>query len=141
VDTNHGPIQIHPDGHHLRHSDGTPFLYLADTFWWGPSRLDQGSFDFYLEDRRSKGFTVIQIMAIQLFYTEFNPTKFYGHRPFLNGNPAIANPEIHSNRRQNVNYYREFEDFLQSMRSKSSRRASDSDSPVGFATAASLDPR
>ena len=28
---------------------------------------------------------------------------------------GCANPEIHSNRRQNVNYYREFEDFLQSI--------------------------
>jgi hypothetical protein len=48
--------------HHLMHTDGTPFFYLADTLWYGPSHLSREDIDLYLENRRLKGFTVIQAM-------------------------------------------------------------------------------
>ena len=66
----HGPLQVNPDGRYLQHSDGTPFLYLGDTAWELFSRLTVTEAETYLENRRLKGFTVIQAVIL----TEVNNT-------------------------------------------------------------------
>lgn len=50
---------------YLSHQDGTPFFYLADTWWMGlTTRLDWPSgFQRLTRDRVKKGFTAIQIVA------------------------------------------------------------------------------
>ncbi len=60
----HGPITITPDHRHFMHADGTPFLWLADT-WWKclSSRLSYTNFNTLVQDRRSKGFSVVQIVC------------------------------------------------------------------------------
>ena len=49
----------------LRHQDGTPFFWLADTWWMGLTTRLSFPEDFHTlaEDRRQKGFSVIQIVA------------------------------------------------------------------------------
>ena len=49
----------------MRHRDGTPFFWLADTWWMGlTTRLAYPEdFETLAEDRRRKGFTVVQIVA------------------------------------------------------------------------------
>jgi hypothetical protein len=61
----HGPIHVAADRRHLAHADGTPFFWLGDTWWMGLSkRLGwPGDFQELAADRRTKGFTVIQIVA------------------------------------------------------------------------------
>lgn len=61
----HGPVQVAESGRYLEHADGTPFFWLADTWWMGlTQRLTwpQG-FQMLALDRVQKGFSVIQIVA------------------------------------------------------------------------------
>lgn len=64
VDFNHGKLEISSSGKYLQHEDKTPFLYLGDTAWELLSRLNEKEVEFYLEDRRKKGFTVIQTVIM-----------------------------------------------------------------------------
>jgi hypothetical protein len=61
----HGPVRIAADGRHFEHADGTPFLWLADTWWMGfCARLGwPRAFQELALDRVEKGFNVIQIVA------------------------------------------------------------------------------
>lgn len=60
----HGPIQVAPDRRHFAHTDGTPFFWLGDT-WWKclAKRLTWEGFRELAADRKSKGFSVIQIVC------------------------------------------------------------------------------
>lgn len=61
----HGRLCVSPDKTYLMHEDGTPFLWVADTWWMGlTSRLDwPGGVRTLAADRAAKGFSVIQIVA------------------------------------------------------------------------------
>ncbi|MCM8768315.1 MAG: DUF4038 domain-containing protein [Candidatus Omnitrophica bacterium] len=60
----HGFLQVSPNHRYLQHTDGTPFFWLGDTWWMGFSRRwSEKDFLFLLNDRRKKGFSVIQIVA------------------------------------------------------------------------------
>lgn len=61
----HGPLQINNSQHTFEYADGTPFFWLADTWWMGLSKRLSWPEDFQLLsiDRANKGFTVIQIVA------------------------------------------------------------------------------
>lgn len=48
----------------LQHADGRPFFYLGDTAWELFHRLNGEEAGLYLEDRRAKGFNVIQAVAL-----------------------------------------------------------------------------
>ena len=58
-----GPIIVSTNGHFLQHKDGRPFFWLGDTAWNLFQRLDREEAEKYLENRRSKGFNVIQAVA------------------------------------------------------------------------------
>lgn len=65
----HGPLHVAADGRSFVHADGTPFFWLADTWWMGlTKRLSwpQG-FQTLALDRLTKGFTTIQIVAGGLY--------------------------------------------------------------------------
>lgn len=60
----HGPIRIAKDRRHFEHADGTPFFWLADTWWKGLcKRLTWPGFQELTADRRAKGFSVVQIVC------------------------------------------------------------------------------
>ena len=60
----HGPVQVARDRRHFEHADGTPFFWLADTWWKGLcKRLPLEGFQQLAADRKAKGFTVVQIVA------------------------------------------------------------------------------
>jgi hypothetical protein len=61
----HGPIRIAADHRHFEHPDGTPLLWLGDTWWMGLSKrlVFPEEFATLVEDRQKKGFNVIQIVA------------------------------------------------------------------------------
>ena len=52
-------------GRHFEHADGTPFFWLADTWWMGLCERLQwpGEFQTLTSDRVRKGFSVIQTVA------------------------------------------------------------------------------
>lgn len=88
VDFSHGDLQVSPNGRYLQHTDGTPFLYLGDTAWELLYRLDEQQVERYLENRRSKGFTVIQTVIL----AELDGEDAI-NRPLLNGSPLTPSPE------------------------------------------------
>jgi hypothetical protein len=62
--TNSQELRVSRDGRRLVRSDGTPFFWLADTAWELFHRLSLAEAELYLEDRRAKGFTVIQAVVL-----------------------------------------------------------------------------
>ena len=61
----HGPVELSPSRTHLQHADGTPFFWLADTWWMGFTERLRWPEDVHrlTADRVAKGFTVVQIVA------------------------------------------------------------------------------
>jgi hypothetical protein len=61
----HGPIQVAENHRYLQYADGTPFFWLADTWWMGLChRLHwPDEFKQLAADRREKGFNVVQLVA------------------------------------------------------------------------------
>ncbi|MCC6353338.1 MAG: DUF4038 domain-containing protein [Verrucomicrobiae bacterium] len=58
----HGPVRLSENGRHFAHADGTPFFWLADSWWHGmTSRLTEDGFRTLVADRVAKGFNVIQL--------------------------------------------------------------------------------
>ena len=60
-----GAPRVASDRRHFEHDDGTPFFWLADTWWMGLCQRFQWPADFQqlTADRAAKGFTVVQIVA------------------------------------------------------------------------------
>jgi len=61
----HGAVVVADDSRHLAHADGTPFLWLADT-WWSATTARFRWPDVFQQlaaDRHAKGFNVIQVVA------------------------------------------------------------------------------
>src|SRR6266850_2175682 len=67
----HGRLEVTEDGHYLQYEDHTPFFWLGDTAWELFHRLTKEDIRKYLENRRKKGFTVIQSVIL----AEFNGLK------------------------------------------------------------------
>lgn len=61
----HGPLRVTGDKRHLEHADGSPFFWLGDTWWMGLChRLHwPDEFQKLAADRKTKGFTLVQIVA------------------------------------------------------------------------------
>lgn len=59
-----GRVTVAPGGRFLQRADGVPFFWLADTGWLMFQKLTQEETETYLEDRRAKGFNVIQAMVL-----------------------------------------------------------------------------
>lgn len=87
----HGPLRIAPDRRHFEHADGTPFFWLADTWWPGLStRLSWRGFRRLAGDRRAKGFTVVQLVAGLKDPDEPSPTA----PGFLNEGGPVWEPDF-----------------------------------------------
>jgi hypothetical protein len=74
----------------VKTSDGKPFFWLGDTAWELFHRLTREEVTDYLENRRLKGFTVIQAVAVAEL-DGLNTPNPYGARPFDNNNPKTPN--------------------------------------------------
>lgn len=61
----HGPIRVAGNRRYFEHADGTPFFWLADTWWMGLCHRLHWPDDVktLAADRKAKGFNVIQIVA------------------------------------------------------------------------------
>ena len=84
-----GLVRVDADRRHFEHGDGTPFFWLADTWWMGLCKRSRWPEDFQqlASDRVSKGFTVIQIIAA--LYPDMPPSDV--HRANEAGFPWEAN--------------------------------------------------
>src|ERR1700726_3122084 len=57
-------LRVSPDGHFLVTEKGDPFFWLGDTGWLLLTRLTYEQSEHYLENRRQKGFNLIQVMVL-----------------------------------------------------------------------------
>lgn len=66
--TRRGFVQVKRDGenagHYFAYADGTPFLWIADTWWnWTDKRLEFSAFRNLVDDRSAKGFNIGQLFV------------------------------------------------------------------------------
>lgn len=83
-----GGFQVSENSRYFMTEEGDPFFWLGDTGWLLPSRLDRDDVDKYLEDRREKGFNVIQISVLH----DLAATNAYGDSALVN--KSTATPKI-----------------------------------------------
>ena len=60
----HGPVRGSGRKHYFEHADGTPFFWLADTWWKNLcKRMTWEGFQELAADRKKKGFNAVQIVC------------------------------------------------------------------------------
>lgn len=57
-------LKISENGRYLAAENGDPFFWLGDTGWLLFNKLNRDEAEVYLEDRKNKGFNVIQAMVL-----------------------------------------------------------------------------
>jgi len=81
-------MTVSDNGRYLVDTDGSPFYWIGDTGWAIFQRLTREEVEDYLDDRKNKGFNVIQSVAFWYPHGEFKPLgplnemNAYGFRPF-----------------------------------------------------------
>ncbi len=95
-----GYIRISADSRYLEHNDGTPFLWIGDTAWAAPMNATFDEWKTYIQDRRAKNFSVIQIFCACRWAAEQN---IRGIAPFLEKDISRLNPD----------YWQDYENLVQ----------------------------
>jgi hypothetical protein len=78
------PLRISSNHRFFERADGTPFFWLGDTAWLLFKRLDRADAARYLDDRRAKGFNVIQVMVLH----GADDVNAYGAAALIEQDPA-----------------------------------------------------
>nr|WP_199074933.1 glycoside hydrolase family 140 protein [Pedobacter sp. ASV19] len=81
-------LQVSDNGHYLT-KDGQPFFWLGDTGWLLFNKLTREQAVQYLEDRKQKGFNVVQAMVLHTVPS----VNIYGDSSLVNGDvskPAVT---------------------------------------------------
>jgi hypothetical protein len=82
-------LRVSADGHYFVTETGAPFFWLGDTAWEMFARLSREEVEQYLENRRTKGFNVIQVVI--LTEHSLNTPNFYGDIAISGNNPLRPN--------------------------------------------------
>ncbi|WP_167615749.1 glycoside hydrolase family 140 protein [Maribellus sediminis] len=90
VDFSHGKLQVSENHRFLVFDDGSPFFYLGDTAWELFHRLSKEDAEKYLENRRAKGFTVIQAVILAEL-DGLNTPNMEGEKPLVDNDPTKIN--------------------------------------------------
>jgi len=75
-----GKLGVSQNGRYLQHDNGEPFFWLGDTAWLLFQRLDRDQIVQYFENRKEKGFNVVQC----IFHQNHTHTNAYGDPAYLN---------------------------------------------------------
>jgi len=87
---NHGKLKVSENHHFLMFEDGTPFFYLGDTGWELFHRLSKEDTEKYLENRKRKGFNVIQAVVLAEL-NGLNVPNREGNKPLIDNDPKKPN--------------------------------------------------
>jgi hypothetical protein len=79
-----GRLKISANKRYFSTADGKPFFWLGDTGWLLFSKLNRQDAEKYLEDRRKKGFNVIQVMVLH----SLTVVNAYGDSALIHKNVA-----------------------------------------------------
>ncbi len=74
-------IQVAPNKHFFQTSDGQPFFWLGDTGWLLFVKMNREEIIQYLDNRKSKGYNLIQVMVVHDLKKAVN---IYGDTAFVN---------------------------------------------------------
>lgn len=77
-------LKVSANGRYFMQQDGAPFFWLGDTGWLLFTHLNRDETQRYLDDRRSKGFNVIQVMVLH----SLDAVNVYGQPALENSNVA-----------------------------------------------------
>ena len=80
-----GKLKVSENGRFLQHENGTPFFWLGDTGWLIFQRLDRNEAKQYFENRKAKGFNVVQC----IFYQSYNDVNVYGDTAYVNKDISV----------------------------------------------------
>jgi hypothetical protein len=80
-------VVVSGNGRFMQTSDGAPFFWLGDTAWLLSQKLDRAEAERYFEDRRAKGFNVIQCSILH----GVTSRNAYGSPALVEGDPARPN--------------------------------------------------
>jgi len=83
-------VKVSDNRRFLVYDDGSPFFYLGDTAWELFHRLTLSEAERYLQDRATKGFTVIQAVALAEIDGLHTP-NMHGDLPLIDDNPTQPN--------------------------------------------------
>jgi len=114
-------LKVSENQRHLEYQNGEPFLWIGGTTWGMSEWLRGEEVDFYLDNRKDKGFNVVQLC---LFWgkREDDPVKFtanpsnaYGFRAFgeTDGKPDPCKPlVVEGGSSQSPNDYWDHVDYI-----------------------------
>ena len=85
-----GHLIVSENGHYLQFEDGTPFFWLGDTAWELFHRLTIEEIEKYLDNRKEKGFNVIQAVVLAEM-DGLRKSNQYCEVPFIDMNPEKPN--------------------------------------------------
>lgn len=83
-------LKVSGNGHYLVKENGDPFFWLGDTGWLLLQKLNHQDVDKYLDDRKAKGFNVIQMMVLH----DAQDADFYNDKALIDGSvvaPLMTN--------------------------------------------------
>src|ERR1044071_8788953 len=82
-------LKVSTNGRFFQDEAGNPFFWLGDTGWLLFQKLDREEAERYLENRRLKGFNVIQAMVLHAA----NDRNAYGKAALVGTDPGRPNLE------------------------------------------------
>lgn len=77
-------LKVSENGHYITTTSGDPFFWLGDTGWLLFTKLNREEAEKYLEDRKEKGFNVIQVMVLHTL----GAVNSYGDTALVDDNVA-----------------------------------------------------
>ena len=104
VDWSHGRLRVNSGNRYLEHADGTPFRWVGDSVWDLTNKITLAQAGLLMEDRRAKGYTVIQFAALGVYYGR----NTNGDEPFMGRDFSQPNPA----------YFDHLDDLVELARSK-----------------------
>jgi len=106
-----GYLAVEPGSRYLTYGDGAPFLWIGDTAWAAPLNATLADWQTYVDDRRAKGFTVVQIDTCGRWGARIDPEtdqRVYrdrkGNEPFVEAELTQWNPAFWQGYEQKVRY-------------------------------------
>lgn len=73
-------LKVSKNQRYFTTEDGKPFFWLGDTAWLTFGKLDREGVNTYFQDRKAKGFTVVQVMVLH----NINAVNVYGAKALVN---------------------------------------------------------
>lgn len=74
-----GRLEVSDNGRFIQHANGKPFFWQGDIAWLLLQRMSREEMKMYFENRKAKGFNVVQCAFLQ-FYSDKN---YYGDSAYL----------------------------------------------------------